>query len=182
MNLDENYFKDNFTKEGEKVNLEINKLKVECIESQNNKFNLDRDGNLRVNSITTIEPITSIVDIVYPIGSIYMNVSAINPNKILGGSWEQIKDVFLLASGNVFPNSTVGGEVMHTLTINEIPSHTHPMRMNWGDATGNVVFSSGKDFTLSVDQGNSFTYPNGLSEPHNNMPPYFTVCVWKRVA
>ncbi len=53
MNLDELYFKDNFTKEEDKTNLSINRLEAECITSKNNKFSLDENGNLTVNSINT---------------------------------------------------------------------------------------------------------------------------------
>lgn len=52
MNLNENEYKDNFTKEGDKTNLNINKLEVDCITSNQNNFSLDEEGNLKVNSIS----------------------------------------------------------------------------------------------------------------------------------
>lgn len=185
MNLDEIYFKDNFTKEGEKVNLEINKLEAECITSKNNKFHLDDEGNLKVNSITTIEPIITeiVTDILYPIGSIYMNVNEIDPNLILGGTWERIKDTFLLASGNKYGNKTTGGAESVTLDISQIPAHNHSATPHIGWGSGVYGAGSGK-----ADMNNPGTlWPTdigytGGSQPHSNMPPYLTVCVWKRVA
>ena len=51
FSLDDIYFKDCFTKTEDKMNLEVNNLKVDCITSNNNKFSLDQNGNLTVNSI-----------------------------------------------------------------------------------------------------------------------------------
>ena len=62
----------------------------------------------------------------YPIGSIYLSMNDTNPLELFGfGEWEQIQDVFLLASGKYSSSGSVGGNENHTLTINEMPSHTH---------------------------------------------------------
>ena len=37
-----------------------------------------------------------ILDNVYPVGSIYMNVNSTNPGTLFGGTWEQIQGKFLL--------------------------------------------------------------------------------------
>jgi cytochrome c5 len=71
---------------------------------------------------------------IYPIGSIYMSVNNVNPSEIFGGTWQQIKDKFLLACGDTYNNGATGGSATHTpsgtvgnhtLTAAEIPSHTH---------------------------------------------------------
>lgn len=190
MNLDDLYFKDNFTKEGEKVDLEINKLTTTCITSKNNRFSLDGNGNLSVNSITTEVPIVteSQIDVLYPVGSIYMNVNPINPNVVLGGSWEQIKDRFLLACGNSFANGTMGGEINHTLTVSEMPSHNHSgLFDNTGELKQDYSFRKGSDgCAMSKYRNDPLSTPSvghtGGSQPHNNMPPYLAVYVWKRIA
>lgn len=61
---------------------------------------------------------------IYPIGSIYMSVNSTNPSQIFGGTWEQIKDRFLLACGNTYSNGATGGEANHILTIAETPTHS----------------------------------------------------------
>ena len=66
-----------------------------------------------------------VVDIVYPVGSIYMSVNSTSPATLFGGTWEQLKDKFLLSAGNIYTNGNTGGEATHTLTINEMPRHTH---------------------------------------------------------
>ncbi len=86
MNLDELYFKDSFTKEENKINLEVNKLTLECLESKNKTFKLDELGNLRVKSISTIAPTP---DIVTQTGAIYLSSNKTNPGEYLGGIWKQ---------------------------------------------------------------------------------------------
>lgn len=62
---------------------------------------------------------------IYPVGSIYMSVNNVNPSTIFGGTWEQIKDKFLLACGDTYNNGASGGSATHTLAVNQLPSHTH---------------------------------------------------------
>ena len=45
----------------------------------------------------------------YPIGSIYMSLDSTNPADIFGGVWEQIKDTFLLATGDKYLENMRGG-------------------------------------------------------------------------
>ena len=69
--------------------------------------------------------INGIINKIYPIGSIYISTNTTNPSEFLGGVWTQIKDKFLLASGDIYSNGSTGGEATHTLTTDEMPSHTH---------------------------------------------------------
>ncbi|MDO5827312.1 MAG: hypothetical protein Q4Q19_03520 [Methanobrevibacter sp.] len=73
------------------------------------------------------EQILDLIDVIYPIGSIYMSVNNVNPASLFGGEWEQIKDKFLLSSGDVYSNQSEGGSadavvVKHNHTQN---SHNH---------------------------------------------------------
>lgn len=62
----------------------------------------------------------------YPIGSIYISSTPINPQQFFGfGEWEQIKDRFLLTAGDKYSAGATGGEATHKLTVSEMPSHTH---------------------------------------------------------
>lgn len=62
---------------------------------------------------------------IYPVGSIYMSVNNVNPSTIFGGTWQQIKDKFLLASGDTYNNGATGGSANNTLEVGNLPSHTH---------------------------------------------------------
>lgn len=115
----------------------------------------------------------------YPVGSIYMSMTEINPNELFGfGEWEQIKDTFLLAAGDRYSVGDIGGEAEHVLSINEIPSHAHEVELasaNAGSAYHSYGVSSG------VLSASYYTNSTGGSAAHNNMPPYLAVYIWKRI-
>ena len=69
--------------------------------------------------------IDSVASKTYPVGSIYLSVNETDPTDIFGGKWERLKDVFLLASGDVFAAGATGGEAEVTLTVEQMPKHTH---------------------------------------------------------
>lgn len=71
----------------------------------------------------------------YPVGSIYMSMSATNPSELFGGTWEQIaQGRCLIGAGTgtdsrseskTFTAGATGGEYNHVLTVGEMPSHSH---------------------------------------------------------
>ena len=130
----------------------------------------------------------NIFDLIYPIGSIYMSVNATSPDTLFGGSWQKIEGKFLLGTSNSYSLNSEGGEANHTLTINEMPSHQHSVPFGAttaGDSSGfPYAWESG---LTSATQGkgwgaNAGTFAQGKTQPHNNMPPYLAVNIWKRTA
>ena len=125
-------------------------------------------------------------DLIYPIGAIYLSVSATNPAILFGGKWEQIKDRFLLAAGDTYAIGTTGGEATHKLTVDEMPSHSHGLKKNvpYGIPYNNTSGAgSGSGGTMYGESYTPFTVENtGGGQFHNNMPPYLTVYMWERVA
>ena len=128
----------------------------------------------------------------YPVGSIYISVNSTNPSNFLDGQWEQLKDRFLLACGDSYAAGSTGGEATHQLTIYEIPSHGHNIRtQQWyefqsghGVGTDNSIYSwknSDTGGTGSKVYINATEYSGG-GNSHNNMPPYLSVYVWKRIS
>lgn len=71
------------------------------------------------------EGIANAVNLIYPVGSIYMSVNNTNPASLFGGTWEQIKDRFLLSAGNSYANGSTGGSATHTIAVGNLPAHTH---------------------------------------------------------
>ncbi len=114
----------------------------------------------------------------YPVGSIYMSVNNINPANFFGGKWEQIKDRFLLACGNTYSNGATGGETEHTLTANELPVSV-VVREERTTGAGNKNWSQPISGWANYENGYGQT---NRGKPHNNMPPYLAVYVWKRTA
>lgn len=124
------------------------------------------------------------VDQIYPVGSIYMSVNNVDPSTLfLDTTWEQIKDVFLLSAGDTYTAGTTGGEKEVTLTVAQMPSHTHNIRYLGGFShagTWNVLRRAVSGD--SYDGADASALATGGNQAHNNMPPYLTVYMWKRVA
>lgn len=127
-------------------------------------------------------------DFVYPVGSIYISVNATSPADIFGGTWERITGKFLLgatdngaqggnSNASIAPGYT-GGEAAHTLTVDEIPSHSHSMALANTDAS----LSSYARYGYSGEAYRGNTGSTGGNGAHNNMPPYLAVYIWKRTA
>lgn len=127
----------------------------------------------------------------YPIGSIYMSILSTDPASLFGGGWQRIEDLFLLAAGNRFAPGIIGGEATHTLTKAELPNENLELhatvqgtdfKFGWAgvtvqSGTGSVVGSCAANPT-----DNLYYTHLGNGTPMNNMPPYLSVYVWKRVA
>ena len=182
LSLDDIYFKDAFTKTEDKLNLQVNNADIDCMTSRNNKFSLDSEGNLIVKTITADSiNIQNIFDAIYPIGSAYITFNDINPSISFGGVWEPIQDKFLLCAGEKYPAGTTGGEAEHVLTINEMPKHNHAIpNSNAGGYNSYSPNMSSKGWIATPPA--AYTGNAGGNQPHNNMPPYQTVYVWKRIA
>ena len=64
---------------------------------------------------------------VYPVGAIYKSTVATSPSTLFGGTWEQIKDSFLLSAGDTYTAGDTGGSATATLAVGNLPSHTHTL-------------------------------------------------------
>ena len=135
------------------------------------------------------EAIGTIWSKIYPIGSIYISVADTSPSTLFGGTWVQIKDVFLLSAGDTYAAGSTGGEAEHILTVDEMPRHSHNV-ISSADAARLVLNQSGAEgasYAFADNRGNGYystwiTDNRGNDQPHNNMPPYLAVYVWKRTA
>lgn len=172
--------------------------------NRSNAFRVTKEGD--VYSCGDIVPgkITGIANLIYPIGAIYMSVNSTPPEALFGGTWERIRDRFLLAAGTEFPAGKRDGEATHTLKVEELPDHNHTFTT---DSSGNHDHRAGykrKDAygkgTLDGQHWSNYnagevrttsagahthsgtTDGAGGTQPHNNMPPYLTVYMWKRTA
>ena len=142
-----------------------------------------------------------LLNLIYPIGSIYTTTDGtFNPNTTFGGTWQQIKDVFLLAAGDTYTGGTTGGSA-------DLQAHTHTMSADFyirhGNTAGTDIVAAGTNTTIT-DDAYSTTWGNGIytstysHKPDKvaisgdtgstgngnggNMPPYLVVYAWKRTA
>lgn len=129
-------------------------------------------SNLQING-------TNVLLKAYPVGSIYMSVNSTNPGTLFGGTWTQLKDRFLLGAGDSYSNGATGGSATHTLTVAEMPSHSHGFMAK---KDGNYGSSSHWRPTTSGGEYSGYVTATGGGGAHNNMPPYLVVYMWKRTA
>lgn len=138
-------------------------------------FNMPVEG-VSINGI-------SMLDLLHPIGSVYISRSAVSPAEIFGGYWRQIKDKFILAAGDTYASGSTGGAATHTLTTAEMPSHSHTQSVvGTRSGSGSTYVSwNASNVTGSTAGSYSTTFATGGGGAHNNMPPYLTLYVWERV-
>ena len=115
--------------------------------------NLTVSGTLTIgsNTATTLQA-------VYPVGSIYINA----------------------ADSDFDTAQETGGAKTHTLSIAEIPSHTHTstLRGNGEDENQNIPSASDNtdpSLTMTTDA-------TGGGGAHNNLQPYIVAYMWRRTA
>lgn len=124
----------------------------------------------------------ALLDYLHPVGSLYQSTDSTSPAELFGGTWEQIKDVFLLAAGDSHAAGSTGGEETHVLTAAEMANHTHGYDYTGqSDTTGTgaikIVSPGG---TANAYTGKATSNCGG--QAHNNMPPYLAVYTWRRTA
>lgn len=150
---------------------------------------------------------SDIIGKIYPVGSIYMSMSATDPATLFGvGTWERISQgrMLLGADDSTYEAGATGGEAAHTLSMNEMPAHSHNISNSgnhthyfYGSNSNNGQFTEGDGIDT---EGNSHSTNNerfltssagyhthtisnsGGGKAHNNMPPYLVCYIWQRTA
>ena len=150
----------------------------------------------------------AIRDMIHPVGSVWISVENTDPNLVFGGTWVRIENRFLLAAGSDFSAGETGGEKNHQLNTSELPKVVGKIIAGSGpegetaagygafrDAYGVFSTSGVRQYARATDAA-SQSWPSGSTQngiysvdmnfgnniPHNNMPPYLAVYVWKRTA
>lgn len=108
----------------------------------------------------------SLVDIVYPVGSIYMSVNSVSPATLFGGTWQAISGRFLLAAGGNYSLGSTGGAATKTLTVENMPSHTHTGSANNYTHTHNVTTTAK---SISVTTGSAGSHTHGVTFPQTTV-------------
>lgn len=124
----------------------------------------------------------------YPIGALFWTTVSTNPGTLYGGTWAAWgggrTPVGVNAADTDFRTAEkTGGEKTHTLTANEMPSHTHRQINYWsGNAGTNTVVTQGLETSDPRQYGgyDVFTENAGGGQAHNNLQPYITCYIWKR--
>ena len=108
-----------------------------------------------------------------------MSVNDTDPALLFGGTWERIEGRFLLAASEEYPADSIGGEAAHTLTVAEMPSHSHAYTVT---TISKIAGGGTNNYNVRSTESASVTGVAGSSVAHNNMPPYLVVYMWRRTA
>ena len=144
----------------------------------------------------TVAPTAAQVNaLVYPVGSIYTSVGTLTDTSakvaaLLGvGTWTafgkgQVMVGFDSGQSEFDTILETGGAKTHTLTTAQMPSHSHKV----AGAEHDGSFDYGANFSAnnfgSVSNGRSQqadTSSQGSGSAHNNLQPYVTVYMWRRI-
>ena len=171
----------------EELAKKIAELEKIVIDNKNELDNKIENNKTSILNLTNKENSNNVFLKTYPVGSIYISTSSTNPSTIYGGTWERYGQgktlVGLNESESEFSTvNKIGGEKTHTLTISEMPRHTHSLYMNSGTDDLSRGFWLVQDAVpVSTSRANITEY-EGWSQPHNNLQPYITVYMWKRIS
>lgn len=178
-------------------------------------WNADFDGNVTVAGKVSAASLTvagkSLLDLVYPVGAVYMSLKSTSPATLFGGTWTAINGKFLLATDSTHAVNTTGGSATHTLTTAQMPSHTHRVQ-GYVDAENvghdhsipNIRTGQSGEYgayteTWGYGSGSRDLYTDHTDITHNHrvditsqstgsgtsfslMPPYLAVYMWRRTA
>ena len=177
----------------------------------NIKYLKDENGNI-ISPVTSFDSVFTatggnikqvLLDLVYPIGSIYISANNVNPSEFLGGNWEQITDKFLLAAGGKYTAGSTGGSATKTISKANLPNynltvtdpgHTHSYVDYYAYANQANNFDRSFVNTGISEVGNTYTSrtssaaktgitvnSGGSGTALDIMPPYEVVYMWKRI-
>jgi hypothetical protein len=139
---------------------------------------------------------TELFNKIYPVGSVYMNwTDDTNPGTLFGvGNWELFSKGRMLVGydeSNTRFDATgkTGGLEEVALSVAQMPKiegRFETIRANIPFANG--VFATANNSrgvgnsTIGGDSGSTVSFNNGgLNQAHPNLPPYFTVYMWRRM-
>lgn len=150
----------------------------------------------------------NLMDIIYPVGSIYMSTNNTSPASSIGGTWVQIKDAVIAASGSTYSSAVESYGGSKTIATNQMPEHKHSGTTNsggdhnhsvdgriiawYGAGNGNVLQGPGTYFGSVGAFGGQGTSVNGAhahsfttdsaGEGNNYIPYHYSINVYRRTA
>lgn len=168
-----------------KVDVAINSKASKVSNATNGNFaGLDANGNLTDSGKKPSDILTqaAVVDLIYPVGSIYMSVASTSPATLFDGTtWEQLKDKFLLGAGDTYTAGDTGGNASHTLTTSEMPSHNHTFTGSAVD-TGNQSAGHTHEYTdyyATTTGGTAISVAQLASHSHNRVASKLGTMDWE---
>jgi microcystin-dependent protein len=162
---------------------------------------VDQTKKIKASNLTL--NVATVINAVYPVGSIYTSVVSTNPATLFGvGTWAAFGAGRVLvgrdASQTEFDTvEETGGAKTHTLTSSEMPSHTHTQnshthttpsvgdlrRLQHLPSGGDGIWTRTDNSPLATSNATTATNQNtGGGAAHNNLQPYVVVFFFKRTS
>lgn len=144
----------------EKNDLNINIKNALSIDDTNNLNVNNKDGIITDEDNHLILDKIYLLNLVYPIGSLYWSSKNASPQTFLGGKWSPISGKFVLAAGSGYSINSTGGSSTKQLSVNELPLHFH------------VYTSAGSisDHNHTLNKGNTSTSGTVTTAGIRNLP------------
>lgn len=124
---------------------------------------------------------SDLLKLVYPVGAVYVSWSSTSPASLFGGSWTQIRGAYVRFDSN----TSTGGSNTHTLTVAEMPSHSHVIESRnqaWVAGGANIATAGPSAATGSWTSGATRASKTGGGGSHSIMPYYQNMYAWRRTA
>lgn len=107
----------------------------------------------------------NLLQVIYPVGTIYCSTVNVSPSSIIGGTWTQITDAVLRAA----TSTGYTGSDTHKITSSEMPSHNHQI----GTDTNPYAYTTsdgdtGSDLSDGAGAGEQYKYPRALGTETNS--------------
>lgn len=164
-------------------------IKEDISQLQTETTQLNDDVTRLMGAFTSVTDLTKqLFLLMHRVGDIIFSTSDENPSTIYGGTWVawgkgQVPVGVDTSDSDFNTVEKTGGEKEHTLTVDEMPSHTHAQYVTSDNVSGGGIrVDYTKDgaslpYLQGIDTGSS-----GGNQPHNNIQPYITCYMWKRTA
>lgn len=203
---------------GEGLNLVEDEYTAAVNQEISDRENADTDLQNQIDALTQ-----SILQVVYPVGKYYFSEDSTSPSVVLGfGTWVRVEGRFIVGldevdadfdlageqggskththtastTTNTTTSTTVNG---HSLTIAEMPAHTHDILYRTSEADAGTVGTNlnsdaPTDTTMTTEStgggdphshtasSTSSSTSNTTVDSSSNLPPYEVAYIWKRTA
>lgn len=169
----------------DKGSIQLTRSDIKIFDNENsNILTMINKGGVRTNNL--IVNSKTLLDLTYPVGSIYISVSSINPSSLFGGTWSAFATgrtlVGIDATDTEFDTiGETGGAKTHTLSTAEMPSHNHGALVE-GQGGASAFALAVKNPSAAGAFNLNYINTNGSGSAHNNLQPYIVVYMWKRTA
>lgn len=127
--------------------------------------------------------LAAVVERDHPVGSLYISENPTSPAELYGGTWERIEGKFIMGASDTYPAGSTGGSATHAQTVLEMAAHYHVFE-TWSGEAGNMPYGpcGTRDGAALFGSNKLSIMSAGGGQPMDILNPYYSMCIWRRVA